>query len=698
MDDLDKKTLEYFPGKCVRKDLTDLMKKGINVPTYVLEYLLGQSCSTDDQAVIDAGVAKIRKILSENYVRPDQSEFIKSKIRENGFYTIIDKITVRLDEKVDKYIAAFTNLHIDPFVIDENIVTHNEKLLLGGVWCIVKIQYNKPEEEEEEEDLWGQQKKKGQKKSKYDSPFQIESLKPIQMPNLDLQAIIDTRKNFTKDEWVSLLLRSAGYEPAALTEKQKFHYLLRLVPFIQKNYNLVELGPRGTGKSHIYSEVSPYSILMSGGSTSSANLFYNMSRRTVGLVGHWDTVAFDEVGKSDFTDDTIQILKNYMANGSFARGADSINADASFAFEGNTKRTVQQMLRSYTLFDPFPETMNSDSALFDRVHYYLPGWETPKLRSSLFTTHFGLISDCLSEFCHEMRKYDFTGIFDKYYSLNKNVNKRDEDGIRRTMSGLAKLIYPDQEISKEEAKELLDYAIEGRRRVKEQLKKMVPSEFADVNLGYVDNENGQETIVEVPEKPNSTLIPEISPDVGHVYAIGEGEEGFVSVYCLQNSKVTGTGKLGNLEGLGSSSAKIKTSIKSAFDFFAAHCNEILLGHQSDYDYNLFMDDLQDRGASDDVSVAELIGLCSIFGDKPVLPSIAVVGRIVASESLMPVSAELTEIVTTAIGAGAKTLLIPDKCKEQFDKLPDALKNGSAKPVFYSNPLDAVKKALGLEQK
>ena len=412
MNELDAKILDAFPGKVVRKDLTNLMKKGANVPTYVLEYLLGMYCATDDEEVIEAGLQKIRKVLSDNYVRPDQSEYVKSKIKENGQYTVIDKINVFLDEREDKYIARFTNLNMDPFEVSSDLVTHNEKLLVGGVWCIVRIEYiglDRGEDEgqaEYEEDIFGGTKKKKKikkRKSRYDSPFSISSLKPIQMPNLDIDEIKDARDLFTKDEWITLLLRSAGYEPAKLTQKQRLHFLLRFVPMTQKNYNLVELGPRGTGKSHVYSELSPYSILISSGHTTVSNMFFNMSSRRIGLVGNWDTIAFDEVGGiTQASGDMVQIMKNYMANGSFARGAESISADASIAFEGNTFRSVADMMRTTNLFEPFPDDFNNDSAFFDRIHAYLPGWETPKLRASLFTNDYGLISDCFSEFCHAM--------------------------------------------------------------------------------------------------------------------------------------------------------------------------------------------------------------------------------------------------------------------------------------------------------
>ncbi len=413
MNDFDRRVIEAFPGKSVRKDLTGLMKKGANVPTYVLEYLLGMYCATDDEDEMKIGLEKIKKILSENYVRPDQSDYVKSRIKENGQYTVIDKVTVRLDEREDKYVASFTNL--------------------------------------------------------------------------DLDEIIEARKQFTKDEWVTILLRSAGYEPDELKEKEKLHYLLRFVPFTQKNYNLVELGPRGTGKSHAYSELSPYSILMSSGHTTVSNMFYNMASHRVGLVGNWDCVAFDEVGGIKGGDtDMVQIMKNYMANGSFARGSDSISTDASIAFEGNTFRSVDDMLRTTNLFEPFPSDFNNDSAFFDRIHAYLPGWETPKLKAALFTSRYGLISDCFSEFCHAMRRFDFTNSFGEYFALNDNFNTRDDTAVRRTFSGLAKMIYPDECISKEEARELLVYSIECRRRVKEQLRKMNPAEFSDVMLGYID--------------------------------------------------------------------------------------------------------------------------------------------------------------------------------------------------------------------
>ena len=703
MTEFDRKVLDNFPGKVVRKDLTTLMKKGANVPTYVLEYLLGMYCATDDADAIDVGLTKIKRILSENYVRPDQSEYVKSKIKENGQYTIIDKITVVFDDREDKYVARFTNLRMDPFEVPSDLVVHNEKLLIGGIWCILKIEYtglNKEDNNEDTDDvdIFGNKKVKKKakvKKSKYLSPFEISSLKPIQMPNLDLEEFKDARKNFTKDEWIDLLLRSAGYEPNELTEKEKLHYLLRFVPFIQKNYNLVELGPRGTGKSHAYSELSPYSILMSSGTTTVSNMFYNMSSRRIGLVGNWDCIAFDEVaGITQASADMIQIMKNYMANGSFARGTDTISTDASIAFEGNTFRSVADMMRTTNLFEPFPDAFNNDSAFFDRIHAYLPGWETPKLRAALFTKNYGLISDCFSEFCHAMRKYDFTNSFGEYFALNENYNTRDDTAVRRTFSGLAKLIYPDERMTKEEVRELLEYSIECRRRVKEQLRKMNPAEFSDLALGYIDMDTVEEHIVELPEVANGTLIYDGEETPGYVYGVGRSTKNVIGIYRLENKLIAGTGTFSfkNIEGLARAPKSVKDSITAAFNYFCDNCNAVSRERYYNFDYSLYFNDMQDRGVSDEISVAEVVGLFSALSDRSVLPGLVICGRVVMSGSMMPITTELDEIFVAVLNAGAKAILLPDDCKSKYASLKKELKKG-IEVIYYSDPLDAVKKAL-----
>lgn len=711
IDEFDAKVLETFPGKVVRKDLTALMKKGANVPTYVLEYLLGMYCATDDEEIIEEGLEKIKRILSENYVKPDQSDYVKSKIKENGQYTIIDKITVLFDEYEDKYVAQFTNLKLRPFEVSSDLVVHNEKLLIGGIWCIIKIEYVGLSEDEDEDDydeggtdIFGNTQKKKKtnkkKKSKYDSPFEIASLKPIQMPNLNLDEIRESRSLFTRDEWITLLLRSAGYEPDELSEKEKMHYLLRFVPLIQKNYNLVELGPRGTGKSHVYSELSPYSILISSGHTTVSNMFYNMASRRIGLVGNWDCIAFDEVGgikKASGNDDMVQTMKNYMANGSFARGTDAISSDASIAFEGNTFRSVDDMMRITNLFEPFPDSFNNDSAFFDRIHAYLPGWETPKLRDSLLTKRYGLISDCFSEFCHAMRKYDFTNEFSEYFELNNNYNIRDETAVRRTFSGLAKLIYPDGKMTKEDVRTLMDYAIEGRRRVKEQLRKMNPAEFSNVGLGYIDLETNEEFIVSLPEVSDRSLVYEGFETPGYVYGIGRSNRNILGVYRLENKLVAGSGVFSfkNVEGLARASKDVKDSLTAAFNYFSENAKGMMRTSPESYDYNLYFNDLQNRGVSDEISVAEVVGLFSGITGRSVLPSLVICGKVVMSGSMMPLTTDLYDLFVTAINAGAKNIMIPEESREKYDLLKTDLKN-EINTIFYKTPLDAAKLALNAQ--
>ena len=470
------------------------------------------------------------------------------------------------------------------------------------------------------------------------------------------------------------------------------------MPFIQKNYNLVELGPRGTGKSHAYSELSPYSILMSSGTTTVSNMFYNMASHRVGLVGNWDCIAFDEVaGITQASADMVQIMKNYMANGSFARGADSISSDASIAFEGNTFRSVADMMRTTNLFEPFPEEFNNDSAFFDRIHAYLPGWETPKLRSSLFTKRYGLISDCFSEFCHAMRKYDFTNSFSQYFELNNQFNTRDTIAVGRTFSGMAKLIYPDENMTKEETREILEYAIECRRRVKEQLRKMTPGEFSDVNLGYIDNDTGEEFVVSLPETANGTLIFGGIEAPGYVYGVGRSVTDVLGIYRLENKLIDGTGVLSfkNVEGLARAPKSVKDSITAAFNYFGENYKKIITGAYENFDYSLYFNDLQSRGVSDEISVAEVVGLFSGLANRPVLPSLVICGRVVMSGSMMPITSELDEIFVAAINAGAKRIMLPVESSDKYDKLKPELKNAIS-AIFYSTPLDAAKKALGVD--
>lgn len=687
MDALDRKINEVFPGKVVRKDLTALLRRGANVPTFVLEYLLGMYCATDDETAIAEGVEKIRRILAENYVRPEESEKVKSLIRERGEYTVIDKVSAVLDEYKDIYVARFSNLEIEPFVLQSDYAVKYTKILMGGIWCIARIGYTYQQDSMEDE------KKRRKKRGPEDSPFRILGLKPIQLPNLDAAEMIDKRKEFTTEEWIAMLLRSEGMEPDALSEKEKLHFIERMVPLAEHNYNLCELGPRGTGKSHLYKEISPYSILMSGGQTTTANLFYSMSAHRVGLVGHWDCVAFDEVAGMRFRDlDAIQIMKDYMASGSFARGRDMINADASMVFVGNINDSVQNLLKVAHLFEPFPPEFNNDSAFFDRIHYYLPGWEIPKMRSELLTEKYGLITDCLAELTREMRKKDCTHLLDAYFRLNNKFNKRDEIAVRKTMSGLIKLIFPDENVTEDEMRRLLEYAIEGRRRVKEQLKLMAGVEFADVELGYVD-EYGSETVVSVPEQASNTLIPAEKLPAGHVFALGANQiDGEVAVYRLENKVIRGNGKM-ETQGIGGNRA-VNECVDAAWYYFMDKARSILPGTTlSDHDYLLYYADPQSKGLSTEVSVAELVGLCSAVANRPVMEATAVIGEIKLSGTMGEIK-NLENIVRVAKNAGAKQLLLPIQSMQELMHVPGELLT-AVQPIFYSDPIEAVKKAIEL---
>lgn len=712
-DDLDRKIIEHFPGKIVRKDLTSLMKRGAGIPTYVLEYLLGMYCATDDEAAIADGMARIRKILAENYVRPEESEKIKSRIRELGQYTVIDKVSARLDEYLDLYVAQFTNLSIEPFVMPDEYVRQHTKILTGGIWCIMRIQYLRPEDIAEDPlaDIFdddpaeqrgrlgkGRTSGKG-RRGPEDSPFKIASLTPIQMPSLDLSEFVSHRGDFTTDEWIALLLRSAGYEPSALTPRERLHFLTRMVPLVELNYNLCELGPRGTGKSHIYTEVSPYSYLLSGGQTTTAKLFANNAARAgqrIGLVGHWDCIAFDEVAGMNFRDqNAIQIMKGYMANGTFGRGTESFNAEASMVFEGNINDSVANMLKTTHLFDPFPPEFNNDSAFFDRIHCYLPGWEIPKMRSDLICERYSLITDCLGEFLHAMRRRDFTHHIDRHFRLNSDFNRRDEIGVRKTFSGLAKLIFPDGKMDREDVRMLLEYAIEGRRRVKEQLKTMAGIEFIDVKLGYADVENPMEThVVGVLEQSDDSLIPDTAPQAGHVFGVGRSIADEMAVYRLENKAVSGNAVF-RMEGVGSN-REVRDALNAAFEQFKNCAPRLAAGmHVTSRDYLLFCNDLQAKGPSAEVSLAEFIGLCSAASGRPVMAGLVIPGILRLSGSLEPVG-NLEDVLRVAKNAGAKRILLPMSSIADLQNVAPEL-IGAVSPEFYEtgDAVAAARRALGL---
>lgn len=670
------KLRQYFDGKIVRKDLTKKIKEGANVPVYVLEFLLGQYCSSDDQSIIDAGVENVKRILAENFVRPDEAQKILSVLRQRGSHTVIDKVTVTLNIKKDIYEAEFSNLGLKNVIIDEEYPTKFDRLLCGGIWCIVQLDYEYIEEE------------------RNDIPISIRKLTPIQMPHIDIDELKSGRDAFTKEEWVAVMLRSIGMEPDTLTEREKWLLLARMIPLVENNFNLCELGPRSTGKSHLYKEISPNSILVSGGQTTVANLFYNMARKTVGLVGLWDCVAFDEVAGIKFKDkDGIQIMKDYMASGSFARGKEEKNASASMVFVGNINQSVDVLLKTSSLFDPFPPEMGTDTAFLDRIHCYIPGWEIPKFRPEHFTDDYGFITDYLAEFLRELRKEQYGDALDKHFRLGKNLNQRDTIAVRKMVGGLVKLIYPNGKYTKDELKEILQISLEMRRRVKEQLKKLGGMEFYDVNFSYIDNEDFEEFYVSVPEQGGGKLIPEGICNPGQVYTVSQGKSGMLGVFRLESQMLPGTGKF-ERTGLGSD-RECKEASNTAFNYLKANSNHISGSiSTTTKDYIINYQDLQGIGMTNKLSLPTLIALCSIALNKPVISTLAVLGEISISGSILKVN-ELASSLQVCLDSGAKKVLLPITSASDLGTVPPEL-IGCFNLIFYNSAEDAVYKALGVE--
>lgn len=666
-----------FDGKIVRKDLTKKIKEGANVPVYVLEFLLGQYCSSDDEEIVSRGVDNVKRILSENFVRPDESQKILSVLRSRGSHTVIDKITVTLNIQKNVYMAEFSNLGLKNIPIPDDYPEKYDRLLCGGIWCIVQLEYEFIEEE----------KKNG-------NPILIRKLTPIQMPHVDINELKQGRKAFTQEEWIDVLLRSIGMEPDTLSIREKWLLLLRMVPLVENNFNLCELGPRSTGKSHLFKEISPNSILVSGGQTTVANLFYNMARKTVGLVGLWDVVAFDEVAGINFKDkDGIQIMKDYMASGSFARGKEEKAATASMVFVGNINQSVDVLLKTSSLFDPFPPEMGTDTAFLDRMHCYIPGWEIPKFRPEHFTDDYGFITDYLAEFIRELRKEQYGDALDKYFRLGKNLNQRDTIAVRKMTGGLIKLLYPDGDFSKEQLEEILKISLEMRRRVKEQLKKLGGMEFYDVNFSYIDNQTFEEHFVSVPEQGGGKLIPEGILNPGQVYLVGQGKAGMIGLFRLESQMLPGNGKF-DRTGIGSD-RDARESSNTAFNFLKANSNRISGSISTTLkDYIINYQDLQGIGMTGKLALPTLIALCSIALNKPTLSSMAVMGEISISGTLIKVD-ELANSLQVCLDSGAKKVLLPITSASDLASVPAEL-IGCFNLVFYSSAEDAVFKALGVE--
>lgn len=671
------KLRQYFDGRIVRKDLTKRIKEGANVPVYVLEFLLGQYCSSDDEQTIEEGVNNVKRILSDNFVRPDEAQKVLSVLRERGSYTVIDKITVHLNIKEDRYEAEFSNLGVKNIPIHPDYPSKYDRLLCGGIWCIIQLDYEFIEEDK-----------------KNTTPIRIRKLTPIQMPHIDMDEVKMGRKAFTKEEWMDVLLRSTGMEPEKFSLRVKWLLLARMIPLVENNFNLCELGPRSTGKSHIYKEISPNSILVSGGQTTVANLFYNMASKTVGLVGMWDCVAFDEVAGITFKDkDGVQIMKDYMASGSFARGREEKAASASMVFVGNINQSVDVLMKTSHLFEPFPAAMAYDTAFLDRMHCYVPGWEIPKYRPDFFTDDYGFITDYLSEFMREMRKEPFSDVTDQYFRLGNNLNQRDTIAVRKMIAGFAKLLYPDGDVSKEDAQEILEISLELRRRVKEQLKKIGGMEFYDVNFSYIDNETFEEHYVSVPEQGGGKLIPEGMNKPGHVYTISRGKTGMVGVYKLETQMLPGNGSFIKT-GIGTD-RDAKEASDTAFRYLKANGNQISQSISTTLkDYIVNYQDLNGIGITSKLALPTLIAICSAALGKPTVSSLAVLGEISISGTILKVD-ELANVLQVCLDSGAKKVLMPITSAVDFATVPSELL-GKVDPIFYQTPQEAVFKALGVE--
>ena len=672
--ELDQLLNEHFAGRVVRKDLTKLIKEGANVPVYVLEYLLGMYCASDDPEIIEQGLRNVKTVLAENYVRPDEAEKVKSLVRERGSYKVIDRVTVKLNERKDKYEASFSNLGIKDAEISAGLVKEYEKLLVGGIWVIATLSYYFDE-------------------GQTCSPFGVSLLKPIQMPNMNMDELFNGRAALTTDQWRESLIRSIGMEPASLKEEVQWHLLARMIPFVENNYNVCELGPRGTGKSHIYKECSPNSILVSGGQTTVANLFYNMSSRRIGLVGLWDVVAFDEVAGISFKDkDGVQIMKDYMASGSFARGREQMEASASMVFVGNINQSVESLVKTSHLLAPFPEAM-IDSAFFDRFHAYIPGWEIPKMRPEFFTNRYGLIVDYLAEFFREMRKRSFADAIEKYFKLGNNLNQRDVIAVRKTVSGLMKLLYPHGQFNKEDVRQCLEYALQVRRRVKEQLKKIGGMEFYDVHFSYIDNDTLEEHFVSVKEQGGGGLIPEGPAKPGFLYTIGLSNKGMPGLYRLELQVTKGSGKLATSGLWNSSSAK--EQVKIAFDYFKANASRISGGSKVlEHDFHLHVVELQNTGPLSHLALPSLVAFASGLLGRSVQSQMVVLGDMSLGGSVTPVES-IAECLQVAFDAGAKKVALPMSSAADIPTIPVELFT-KFQTSFYADPVDAVFKGLGVD--
>ena len=676
LDDLDRLANEAFPGLVVRKDLLRRMRSSFGVPAFVIEFLLGKYCASIDEAAINEGLEFVRETLASKYVKPDERESVKSAIKQHTTYEIIDKVSVKLVETHDKYWASLSNLNLDYINIDDRLVHEHDRLLMGGVWAEVALRYD-------DTFIF-----KGQNR-----PFFIDSIRPIQLSNRNIEGYVTARKRFTRDQWLDLLMRSMGYEPnhPYYTQRRKLHCILRLVPFVEKNYNSVELGPRGTGKSFVYQQLSPYCHLVSGGQTTTPTMFVNLSTGQRGLVCLWDVVAFDEAAGINFSDKSgINIMKGYMEDGAFSRGRDIITAEGSVVFVGNIDGEISTIVRTSHLFYPMPKEM--DTAFYDRIHAYIPGWEFQKTHDDAYTNHFGLVTDYLAEVFRELRKSSYVDYAERNFKFGSHLGGRDQKAVRKIVSGLIKLLHPDGEVTKEEMQQYLEYALEMRRRVKEQLKKMGGLEYWNTSFSYIDRESGQETFVRIPELGGGSLISEGPLAPGSIYTIGtDANDNRLALFLLQAQVNPGSGRI---IPLGNLSSRMKEAIKTADAYLRANLKNLGITKDIDsYDFNLQAINLNQAKEGAETAVAFFISLVSSILEKPVLDRTVVLGEMSVQGLLLKVTS-LPERMQLAVEAGAKRILIPSENKRDLPEVPDAILT-AIQWQFYDSPIKAAMMAMGM---
>ena len=670
-DDLDDTVNRLFAGKVVRKDLVRKIKVGANVPVFVLEFLLGKYCASSDEVSIQMGLQVVNDTLANNYIRPDESIKAQSKVKENGTYSFIDKVKVRIVDS--DYWAEGVNFGHRFIHIPTQYVRDYERLLMGGVWCHLDLRFQTDEEA-------------GGK-----NPFWIDRLQPIQIATFDLENYRRVRGELTTDEWIDLMVRSMGYEPAEMSSRLKLLFLVRLIPLAERNYNLVELGPRGTGKSYVVQEVSPYSALLTG-PTTVANLFGHMGGRQKGMVQIWDSVGFDEVADlQKMPKEVITTMKTYCESGTFQRGQEAASGDASIAMFGNTNQPVDAMVQTGHLFAPMPDVIRDDMAFIDRLHFYLPGWEIPKMRNDLFTDHYGFVVDYLAEALREMRRHNFTEVIDRHFSMGSHLNARDRKAVRKTISGLMKIVFPHGEVTRDELAEILVVALEGRRRVKEQLKKMGSFEYYHTSFSYTLQETGEEKFVGVPEQGGRDLVSADPLPPGAVHCAGVTGDGTVGLFRLEVSVSGGTGKLKTAGGL---SGLIKQSVQRAHSYLFACKNELGIARDLDSsDLHVEVIDLMGNRVEAEVGVALFVAANSALKRAPVIAGLLVLGDMSVQGQLKPLRL-LVESLRVAMDNGAKRALIPIENKRAFLEVSaDIVEH--VDPIFFGDPKVAARKALGL---